>query len=45
MSHEDAAEGDAAATVPVLDQADLAELAADPYLKVPVTELPPAVQP
>ena len=45
MSHEDAAEGDAAATVPLLDQTDLAELAADPYLKVPVTELPPAVQP
>ena len=40
MSHEDAAEGDAAATVPLLDQTDLAELMADPYLAVPANELP-----
>ena len=45
MSVEDAAEGDAAGTVPVLDQADLAELLADPYLAVPFNELPPTVSP
>jgi serine protease AprX len=41
MSHEDAAEGDAAAAVPALDAAALADLLADPFLAVPSGVLPP----
>ena len=45
MSYEDAAEGDAAAEVPALDAATLAELMADPDLAVPAGLLPPVDAP